>query len=353
MKKTATYILAVILSAATLLTAQSVGINADGSMPDASAMLDVKSSNKGFLAPRMTAAQRVAIVSPAAGLLVYQTDSSIGYYYYNGSTWNRFDAGLTDSQWITSGSNVYYNTGNVGIGVTDLSQKLNVNGSVLIPSGESYWIGQASDQGNRLRLHQSGSNSYIDWGEGALTFRSGYSYTSTKAVFTGDGKFGIGTAQPKALLDLGNSISNRKIILYSSADNDHQFYGFGYNDNALRFQLANTAASFEFYSAASTLSSNELFGIKGNGEIVIPAFTTPGVILNSATGVLSSSKGNANQVLKMNSDGTAAEWDNEIVPKGTQAGQMLYWNGTAWVTIPPGLNGQKLKFINGTPTWVD
>lgn len=62
-----------------------VGLNGDGSAPDHSAMLDVKSTTKGFLVPRMTAAQRTAISSPATGLLIYQTDDVIGYWYNQGS----------------------------------------------------------------------------------------------------------------------------------------------------------------------------------------------------------------------------------------------------------------------------
>lgn len=38
---------------------------------------------------------------------------------------------------------------------------------------------------------------------------------------------------------------------------------------------------------------------------------------------------------------------------GTASGQMLYWNGTAWVSVAPGLNGQVLKFKNGVPQWSD
>ncbi len=36
---------------------------------------------------------------------------------------------------------------------------------------------------------------------------------------------------------------------------------------------------------------------------------------------------------------------------GTAAGQMLYWNGSAWVNVPPGSTGQVLTYINGVPTW--
>ena len=73
--------------------AQNVGINASGAAPDGTAMLDVASTTKGFLAPRMTSAQRTAISSPATGLLVYQTDGIAGFYYYNGSSWTNISSG--------------------------------------------------------------------------------------------------------------------------------------------------------------------------------------------------------------------------------------------------------------------
>jgi hypothetical protein len=42
--------------------------------------------------------------------------------------------------------------------------------------------------------------------------------------------------------------------------------------------------------------------------------------------------------------------ENGIAP-GTVAGEMNYWNGTAWVTVAPGTNNQNLTFCNGVPTW--
>lgn len=60
-----------------------MGINASGAEPDSTAMLDVSSTSKGLLMPRMTKAQRMAIVSPANGLMVIQTDGSTGVYIYD------------------------------------------------------------------------------------------------------------------------------------------------------------------------------------------------------------------------------------------------------------------------------
>lgn len=55
--------------------------------PRPSALLEIRSKNKGFLMPRMTEAQRNAINAPVIGLQVYQTDGAAGFYYYNGSSW--------------------------------------------------------------------------------------------------------------------------------------------------------------------------------------------------------------------------------------------------------------------------
>jgi hypothetical protein len=79
------------LLAAVLFTATTyaqVGINNEN--PDASAALDITSTTGGLLVPRMTETQRDAISPAATGLMIYQTDGTVGFYYYNGSSWEGY-----------------------------------------------------------------------------------------------------------------------------------------------------------------------------------------------------------------------------------------------------------------------
>lgn len=54
--------------------------------PDPSSILDITSTTKGVLSPRMTTSQRTAIVGPVKGLLVFDTSLNV-FYFYNGSVW--------------------------------------------------------------------------------------------------------------------------------------------------------------------------------------------------------------------------------------------------------------------------
>ncbi len=73
----------------------SVGVGT--SSPENSAMFQVSSTSKGVLFPKMTEAQRVLIAGPAVGLLVYQTDGSTGFYFYDGTAWLRLSTGSSSS----------------------------------------------------------------------------------------------------------------------------------------------------------------------------------------------------------------------------------------------------------------
>lgn len=82
--------------------------------PNAAAKLDVSSTDKGLLIPRMTKAQREAITLSAAanGLMVYQTDDLVGFYVNTSSNttvaWTR-----VNTNWARSGNDISYTAGNV------------------------------------------------------------------------------------------------------------------------------------------------------------------------------------------------------------------------------------------------
>lgn len=95
--KTLMILLAAIIGWSTGLQAQGVAINEADAAPDASAILDVSSTTKGLLLPRMTSSERTAVSSPAKGLLVYDTNHN-ALFHYNGQGWQQLSAVATGSQ---------------------------------------------------------------------------------------------------------------------------------------------------------------------------------------------------------------------------------------------------------------
>ncbi len=94
-----------------------IGISATNTPPNASAMLDVGSTTKGLLPPRMTSAQRTAIASPADGLLVFDTNTQ-SYWFRQSGTWTELPkGGSTNNYWQLNGSagNEIKNTNSGGL----------------------------------------------------------------------------------------------------------------------------------------------------------------------------------------------------------------------------------------------
>ena len=112
-----------------------VAINTSGTAPDASAMLDIKSTTSGLLIPRMSATDRDNITTPATGLLIYVTDDN-NFYYFDGANWINLST-QPDEDWKVDGNDMYsIPTGNVGIGTTTPREKLEVNGNIR--GGDTY-----------------------------------------------------------------------------------------------------------------------------------------------------------------------------------------------------------------------
>ena len=86
---------------------QSLSVNTDGSTAHPSALLDVKSTAKGVLVPRMSKANKNAIAAPATGLLIFQdTPDSIGFHYFDGTRWVMLDTASSNSGlgWLITGN---------------------------------------------------------------------------------------------------------------------------------------------------------------------------------------------------------------------------------------------------------
>jgi trimeric autotransporter adhesin len=113
---------------------QNVGINTDGSSPDPSAILDVKSTDKGILIPRMDSTMRQAIASPATGLLVFDTDTK-SFWYFGSSIWMELNT-QGDKDWFiekttnppVSISDDIYHLGDVAIGKDSANYTLDIVG---------------------------------------------------------------------------------------------------------------------------------------------------------------------------------------------------------------------------------
>jgi hypothetical protein len=118
---------------------QGVAINEDNSTPNASAMLDVKSTTKGLLIPSMTTTQRNVIVSPAEGLIIYNTTTG-QINQRQGGAWRFL---LTSDYWVGGGSGQMFNIGdNIGINTAGPSERLDVSGNIR--SNSSMIIDNAS-----------------------------------------------------------------------------------------------------------------------------------------------------------------------------------------------------------------
>lgn len=139
-----------ILGIHNLINAQ-VGIGTTN--PNTSSALEINSTNKGLLVPRMTQAQKNAITTPANGLMIYQTDGISGFYYYNGSIWLNIGASsgwnLTGNSGTTPASNKIGTSDN-----QDLSLVTNNSEAMRITSNGNNGIGTNTPS---TKLHIVGS----------------------------------------------------------------------------------------------------------------------------------------------------------------------------------------------------
>lgn len=244
--------------------AQSLAINTDGSTANASALLDVKSTVKGMLIPRMSRTERNAIASPATGLLIFQNaPDSVGFYYYDGTkwTWMFSNANADTLAWRTGG-----NTGTID-GTSFLGTKDDVPLNIRVNNQKA---GRISSSGETFLGYLSGNVN-------TSTFSTGVGFRALSSNTTGNDNTAMGrealsmnttgsanTATGKDALFSNTTGSLNVATGYQAlAINTTGNYNTGIGMNALRNSTTasnNTAVGYNSMFTTTTGENNATFG---------------------------------------------------------------------------------------------
>ncbi len=188
-----------LLSGNAVLSQDNVAINNTGAPPDSSAMLDVQSTTKGMLVPRMSSAQREMIDNPAEGLLVYDSDTET-FWFRQGGQWAELvsgKSGLRDADGDTrvvveetpDDDVIRFYTGDRNVGYLSWSDSLETN--LGFDAGTNASSSAGTHVGYRAGYLDNGINNTIlgaSAGEDTLsgynnTFIGTYSGSNTKSGY--------------------------------------------------------------------------------------------------------------------------------------------------------------------------
>lgn len=232
--------------------AQSVAINTTGAVANNSALLDVSSISKGLLIPRMTAAEKTAIVTPATSLLIYQTDNPQGFYYYDGAAWVQL--GLASGDYWTSANGLdIYNTNSryVGIGTFAPLARLHIIDSSVLFSAAGDVL---SSPGN---VPVSGPGRRMMWYADKAAFRAGYVNGNTwDQSAIGNYSFASGkNTRAAAAYSIAVGDSSKAVGLYAMAgglkSEANGFASFAFGDSSRATVNHSTAIGYRNVASGS------------------------------------------------------------------------------------------------------
>ncbi|MCC6600038.1 MAG: tail fiber domain-containing protein [Crocinitomicaceae bacterium] len=214
-----------VFSVSVAFSQGSVSINTNGDQPDNSAMLDISSTTKGLLIPRMSSVQRSAIGSPANGLMVYD-DTTDSFWYYNGSAWTEIGGAGASAPWLTSG-NLGTTPGTDFIGTID-------NQALDIRTYNNLRF-RATTKG-QLEVFNTGGSVFIGSGAGAAD-----DLTSNYNVFIGDNS-GYGSSSGNSNIGIGrNSLFSNTSGSINTAVGVSSLYANGIGQENVAFGASSLA----------------------------------------------------------------------------------------------------------------
>lgn len=189
-----------------IIDSDQVAVNATGTTANSSAILDIASTSKGVLIPRMTAVERAAIGLPAQGLMVYETDTD-AFWFYNGAGWATVGSdnlgNHVATQNIAMGLNKITNLG-FPTNATDAARKGYVdNHQDADASTSNETITNLSLSGNSLKITEAGVQRYLDlsvFDDGAFENDNGV-VRNSGANATDDFVFGMDELPPSTIIN--------------------------------------------------------------------------------------------------------------------------------------------------------
>jgi Chaperone of endosialidase len=166
-KKLLLLFIAILFMSVLNLNAQVAVTDVDGYTPNNSAVLDIHSTTKGLLVPRLSTSQVSSISAPIDGLLVYNTDSK-EFYFYSATKggWNAIGSGGGESLWSSGTSGVYLQDFNqkVGIGTDSPISKLEVIGDASFGIDDPLFEVKNTSGQTVFAVHQEGVRVYVSDG---------------------------------------------------------------------------------------------------------------------------------------------------------------------------------------------
>jgi hypothetical protein len=203
----------------------SVGIGTNS--PNINAALDITSTTKGMLIPRMTAVQRSAISSPAAGLIVYQTDGSDGFYYFTGTEWKQIAKVTTIAATVSS-----LDYANASLVPSTYTSGVPYTGVLKIPysggNGGSYNSATTIASTGVISLTATLQSGTLNYGTGELIFNvsgtpsasspSTASFLIPTSIISGVSS-GTATVGKGAVLQIGDAVTATYTIPNNSTNN--------------------------------------------------------------------------------------------------------------------------------------